>query len=308
MEWRKFIVEVPEPWQVDMMYGILYRSGIDGIEIESTEFLTLNRNERSWDYYDEQQSSCGNKIIFYLQKNDYGKPKKVISSLKKVAFENGFSIDIKTEEVFEKEWTEGWKKYFKPVRITDRIIIKPEWEEYVSKKSNEIIIEIDPGMAFGTGTHETTSLCIELLEAYVDEKAEVLDIGCGSGILSIAAAKLGAKSVTGIDIDETAVEVAKENVEKNGLTDKIRIRHGDLVKNIEKEADIVVANITAEMIISLSKNIHNILKGRKIFIISGILIEKEGLVMDALNLNGFNVLVRMRKEDWMAAALQFSGK
>lgn len=306
MKWKKYIVEVAEPWQVDMIYGVLYESGIESIEIESTECLTLNENEKGWDYCEEAQFSGVNKIIFYLQIDNYGKPVEIVNCLKTAANENEISIDIKNETVYEKDWSEGWKKYFKPIKITDRITIKPEWENYVNKKNDEVVIEINPGMAFGTGTHETTAMCIELLEQYVDENTDVLDVGCGSGILSIAAAKLGAKSITGIDIDKTVVEVAKKNVDINGLSNKVHIISGDLTKNITRKVDIVVANIMAEIIISMSKDIHNNLKGRKIFIVSGILIEKQKTVIDSLRENGFKILKLLKKGEWMAAAVQFS--
>ncbi len=305
MEWKKYIIEVPEAEQVDIVYGALYEMGIHSIEIESLEFLALNEDEKDWDYCDEEVNS-GNRIIFYLPMDYYGEP-ELMKSLKHYAFENGFKIQIKQEQVYEKQWTESWKKYFKPTKITDRIVIKPEWEIYNKENEEEIIIEIDPGMAFGTGTHETTAMCMELLESYIDEKTEVLDVGCGSGVLSIAAAKLGAQSVVGIDIDQTAVDISKENVEKNKLSDKIHIMQGDLTKNMDEKADIVVANIMAEIIVSLSKDIHNTLKGRKIFIVSGILIEKEDIVISALKSNGFNILKIIRKGDWIAAAAQYLG-
>lgn len=304
MEWVKYILEIPAE-EIETVYGILFSEGIDGIQIESNDCLTLDEEEKNWDYCDESKD-IGNRIIFYSTKED---EKNVDATLKKVkdyALANGLNIGINKNSVFEQEWTEDWKKYFKPTRITEKIVIKPEWESYEPENTDDIIINIDPGMAFGTGTHETTSMCIELLEKYIIQGDTILDIGCGSGILSIAAARLGSERVVGIDIDETAVKVSLENVDKNNLSDRIHILHGDLIKNIVVKADIAVANIIADIIILLSKDVKNNLKGKKIFIMSGILIEKEKLVLDELTKNGFEILEIYEKGEWAAMAARYN--
>lgn len=301
MEWIKYIIEVPTYEYIDVLYGVLMDFGIDGIEIESEDCLKLNEDEKDWDYCDTTLED-GNRIIYYLPKNNYGKHDKICDELKKCSLVNGFTFELKEESVFENDWSEAWKAYFKPVKITDRIVIKPDWEVYTPTSEDEIIIEIDPGMAFGTGTHETTSMCIELLERYIQGNIDVLDIGCGSGILSIAAAKLGARNVTGIDIDRKALIVSIENIEKNRLSDKIQIIYGDLTKNIDIKADVVVANIMADIIIMLSAYVESNLKGDKIFIVSGILREKEKSVLEALTSNRFQVLQVLQKGEWSAIA------
>ncbi|NLK72188.1 MAG: 50S ribosomal protein L11 methyltransferase [Clostridiales bacterium] len=303
MEWIKYIVEVPGYEHIDVLYAVLLDFGLDSIEIESQEFMQLKQDEKAWDYCDTIEQE-GNRIIFYLQKNDYGKQSEVKALLLECALKNNFTISIKEEIILEKDWSEVWKAYFKPIKITNRIVIKPEWENYEPSSDKEIIIEIDPGMAFGTGTHETTSMCIELLEKYLKDDMDVLDVGCGSGILSIAAAKLGAKNVTGVDIDLDAVSVSKENAEKNGLSDKIHIIHGDLTKDIDIKADIAVANILADIVIFLSDCIEKNLKGEKIFIASGIIREKERSVIDALVDHNFKILQVLQKGEWSAIAAQ----
>lgn len=306
MKWNKHIIELTVPEHIDAVQGFLLNHNIDSVEIESNTYMKLNTKEEDWDYYDEAGNSQKNRVVFYLPKNDYGKH-YIFDDLIQWAADFNIDIKIKQEEMEEKQWSEEWKKYFRPIKITDNIVVKPEWESYEKKSSNEIVIELDPGMAFGTGSHETTSLCIELLEEYVNEKTKVLDIGCGSGILSIAAAMLNASQVTGIDIDKTALQVAKENVEKNQLSEKVLIKYGDLNKNIELQADIAVANITAEMIMLLSENISKNLQGSKIFILSGILIEKEAKLLDVLRKNKFKILKVKRRGEWSAAAAQFRG-
>lgn len=306
MKWNKYIIELKTPEYIDAVHGFLLNHDIDSVEIESNTYMKLNTTEKDWDYYDETENEERNRVIFYLPKNDYGKP-DIADALNRWATDLRIDIKIKQEEMEEKQWTEEWKKHFHAVKITDRIVVKPEWESYEKQSSNEIVIELDPGMAFGTGSHETTSLCIELLEEYVDKNTKVLDIGCGSGILSIAAAMLDANQVTGIDIDTTAIEIARENVEKNQLSDKILIKYGDLNKNIKIKADIAVANITAEMIMLLSENIAKNLQGEKLFIISGILTEKETALLDVLRNNKFDILKVIRRGEWSAAATQFRG-
>ena len=206
--------------------------------------------------------------------------------------------------VDDADWKDKWKEYFKPVRITDRLVVKPTWEEY-EPNDGEKVIQIDPGMAFGTGTHETTSLCLKLMEKYLGDEPqdkEVLDVGCGSGILSIAAALLGCRSVTGVEIDEDAVRVAEENVELNGIGDRVEILQGDLTEGIESKADIIVANLMADLVMTLSKSAKEHLKDGGIFISSGILLEKKGIVSDAVKEAGFEIIEIAEDGEWCAIA------
>jgi len=204
-------------------------------------------------------------------------------------------------EVDDEDWSTAWKKYYKPFKLTDRIVIKPTWEEY-SAEENDIIIEMDPGMAFGTGTHETTQMCSILLDKYVKSGSEVLDVGCGTGILSIIASKLGAGKVEAIDIDEVAVKVARENIEINGESSKIRAFQGVLsdLKPEEQKYDIIVANIIANVIIDLSSLIPYYLKKNSLFITSGIIKERKQDVIEACSQNGMSCIDTIEMGEWVA--------
>lgn len=204
-------------------------------------------------------------------------------------------------EVDDEDWSTAWKKYYKPLKLTDRIVIKPTWEEYIAK-DKEIIIQMDPGMAFGTGTHETTQMCSILLDKYMKDDSEVLDVGCGTGILSIIAAKLGAKKVEAIDIDEVAVRVARENIEINNETTKITAFKGILsdLKQEEHKCDIIVANIIANVIIDLSSLIPYYLKKKSLFITSGIIKERKQEVIDACEKNGMSRIETLEMGEWVA--------
>ncbi len=193
----------------------------------------------------------------------------------------------------DSEWKDNWKEFFKPARVSERIIVKPTWEKYEldekEKKAGVRILEIDPGMAFGTGTHETTYLCIRALEEYMKRGDSVLDVGCGSGILSIAAALLGAGDCTGIEIDPVAVEVSKKNIQLNGVENIARAQYGDLTEGLEYKADIVVANLMADLVITLCGNVRRNMKQGAKFISSGIIEEKLVEVVDAMRLKGFKI-------------------
>ncbi|MCG4584994.1 50S ribosomal protein L11 methyltransferase, partial [Anaerosalibacter bizertensis] len=172
------------------------------------------------------------------------------------------------------------------------------------KKEDEIIVELDPGMAFGTGTHETTSMCIRQLENHVKKDDKVFDIGCGSGILSIVAAKLGASKVIGVDLDELPVKVSKENIVLNNVQDIVDIRRGNLLNVVDERADLIVSNIIAEIIVDLIKDIKGYLNSGGIFISSGIILEKLPLVEEALKEEGFSILEVSKMKDWACVVAQ----
>ena len=204
-------------------------------------------------------------------------------------------------EVDDEDWSTAWKKYYKPFQLTDRIVIKPTWEDYTAK-ADDVIVQMDPGMAFGTGTHETTKMCSILLDKYITQGCKVLDVGCGTGILSIISAKLGADKVQAVDIDNVAVRVAKENVEINGVTPQIEVFQGvlsDVDANTNKY-DIIVANIIANVIIDLSSLIPYYLDKNAFFITSGIIKERKQEVMDACNANGMSCIEALEMGEWVA--------
>ena len=211
------------------------------------------------------------------------------------------SLTLEHQNVQEQDWAENWKKYYKPFRAGEHLVIKPSWETY-EEKEGDLVLELDPGMAFGTGTHETTFMCMEQLEKYVTPGCKAIDVGCGSGILALAAAKLGASDVLAIDLDELAVKVAAENTKKNGLSDVVRVKHGDLLENSEEQADVIVANIIADVICFLCGPAKKHLLPGGVFICSGIIREREDDVQRALAQAGYTVCNRLAKGEWVCLA------
>lgn len=289
----------------DIVSSILYEVGAMGLTIEDpNDIVELTKRVDDWDFIDDSlfQSEFEGIII----KAYYSELEDLISIVEKV--KNRLEIEpvlagenllgkVIISTVDEKDWAESWKQYYKPKRIGEKIVIKPTWEDF-EEKSGDIIIELDPGMAFGTGTHETTIMCAEALESHVKTNSTVFDIGCGSGVLSIVAAKLGAKEVIGVDLDEVCVKVSNENIEMNKVEDIIEIRKGNLLDVVKGKANIIVANIIAEIIASITGDIGGFLEEDGLFISSGIIIEKIPLVENALIENGFKILEVRKMNSW----------
>jgi len=209
-------------------------------------------------------------------------------------------LSLTLQGVKEEDWAENWKQYYKPFRLGDHMVVKPTWEPWDTQEG-DLIIEIDPGMAFGTGTHETTAMCVGLIEKYY-RGGTLLDVGTGSGILAIAAARLGAKGIVAVDIDPDAVRVAKENVEHNGLSSAIDVREGDLLQGLSQRFDFAVANILAPVICMLAAPLKNHLMPGGRFICSGIIAEAEADVNAALLSAGYVIDEIQHKGDWVAFA------
>ena len=218
------------------------------------------------------------------------------------ALETGFdigSLEIDTLNVRDEDWSEVWKQFYKPFKAGKSLVVKPTWEPYEAQEGDRII-EIDPGMAFGSGTHETTGMCLELLEETLQGGETVSDVDTGSGILAIGAAMLGAKDILAIDIDPTAVKVAQENIEHNHLTDRIVAIEGNLLDKTDSSCDLCVANIIADVICFFAKPLTaHIVPGGK-FICSGIIKEREGDVHNALIEAGYEIIEIRRKGEWVA--------
>ena len=209
--------------------------------------------------------------------------------------------ELEIANVREEDWAENWKKYYKPFRVGRHLVVRPVWEKY-EPQAGDKIISIDPGMAFGNGTHETTSMCLGLVEDYIKPGDTVLDVGTGSGILAIASVLMGAQSALGIDLDPVAVRVANENIERNGLSGRVHAQVGDLVKGIDTQADVVFANIIADAVILLSRAVRAHMKPGGVFICSGIILEREQDVLDALAEAGFTVDRIEHRGEWSAIA------
>lgn len=206
---------------------------------------------------------------------------------------------VETNQVHEQDWANNWKKYFKPLSVGEKLLICPSWE-MVENTEHRTILSIDPGMAFGTGGHDTTRMVLEAMEPFITSDTAVLDVGCGSGVLSIAALLLGAQSALGVDIDELAVKMAVENGEKNGLQPpKYTILQGDLVQKVSGTYDLVVANIVADAILLLSPAVPAFLKPDAVYIVSGILAERGDEVANGLSACGFTVCERIERGGWV---------
>ncbi|MBQ6527819.1 MAG: 50S ribosomal protein L11 methyltransferase [Clostridia bacterium] len=216
------------------------------------------------------------------------------------------SLLLETRNVQDQDWNEVWKRFYKPFRAGTRLVVKPTWEPYEAQEG-DLIIEMDPGMAFGSGTHETTGMCLELLEHVVTPGSHVIDVGTGSGILAIGAGLLGAKDVLAIDIDPTAVKVAKENIEHNHMSEIVRPVVGNLLDGMDDVCDICIANIIADVIIGFASPLLSHIRPGGTFICSGIIKEREDDVRTALVSAGYSILRTEHRGEWVAFLSQVPG-
>lgn len=295
---------------IEEITGILMNLGINETVIENPRTaaeILEKKHDYEWDYVDECffDKDAEPKIVFYLSNDEEGKKlyDKIadeISQLAKSADQEDLGrLDMKVSVVDDEQWINSYKEHFKTIDLTENIIVKPSWEN-VPKGNTKKILELDPGMAFGTGDHATTSMCAVLMDEIGCKDKDVLDVGTGSGILAIAADLLGASDILGVDIDPTAVEVACENAKANGCGNNVRFIEGDLTKGIDFKADIVVANLMAEMIVMLTASVKKHMKPGAVFISSGILNEKKDMVIDALKKEEFSNIKTIDKGEWSA--------
>lgn len=315
MEYIETIIEIDESG-VEPALAKLSMIGIDDAEVRDprdAEEIMADKETYEWDYVDEKVAEGLGKrpeIAIYheagTEDENSAFEEQITRAMAELASDaaNGVYGDVSFGEIEvssslkdDSLWKDKWKEYFKPVHITDRMVVRPSWEEY-EEKPGEIVITIDPGMAFGTGTHETTSMCMKALEKYLTPGMKVLDAGCGSGILSIAAAKLGASDVLGVDIDNEAVRVSEENFTLNGTSGVAHAEYGDVTKGVGFTADLVCANLMAELLCMISKGAYDHLEEGGIFISSGILREKEEMVREAFDAAGFVVKEVMYDGEW----------
>ena len=308
---------------IEPALAVLSMLGIDDAEVRDprdAEEIMADKETYEWDYVDEKVSEGLGKqpeIHIYRDSSGDDEDNALVKSIEDVMHKlsddaasgaYGKGVDLGNASVSyeikdDSTWKDKWKEYFKPQHITEKIVVKPTWEEYDQAKG-EIVIEIDPGMAFGTGTHETTSMCIRALAKYVRKGMRVLDAGCGSGILSIAAARLGASEVLGVDIDKEAVRVSEENFDLNGTSDVCRAEYGDVTKGVGFKADLVAANLMAELLCMISEGVAGHLDKGGIFISSGILNEKENMVKDAYDKAGFDIIEVIHDGEWCCIAAE----
>jgi ribosomal protein L11 methyltransferase len=325
MKWIKLTLDTSTE-AVDIISSMLSDLGIEGIEIEDN--VELTEQEKKQMFVDilpiigtDDKTA---KVSFYVEttENIQSLLIDVKEGLKEISeYVPVGSGKIVISETEDKDWINSWKEYFKPFRIDENIVIKPTWEELIDKKHDDIVIEIDPGISFGTGSHETTKLCILGIKKHIKAKDLVLDVGSGSGILSIAAYKLGAGQILGVDIDPIATRVALENAQVNRInslewdiqkednipntelafaTGNLIADHGIRSRIGKDKYDLVVANILADVIIPLSDIIGDNMKKGGIFICSGIINTKEIQVREALEKNQFTILEVNRMGDWVS--------
>ncbi|EGY79526.1 50S ribosomal protein L11 methyltransferase [Peptoniphilus indolicus] len=277
----------------DNILNTLYDNEIYIFEEEGKEIIEeLDKIEKDWDFVDERILNLepGMRTFkVYFQESE----SEVVEKLKT---DLGTFGELEINEIDDEDWANNWKKYYEPVEVGDSLVIIPSWLEYNGSHTNKIYIE--PGMAFGTGTHETTYMCLEALEDYVIEDDVVFDIGCGSGILGVAATNLGAKKIVAVDIDSKCTQVSKENAILNNVEDKIEIHTANLLDVVSGKADIIVSNIIAEIIAEMVPDLKAHLEDDGLFISSGIIVEKIYMVENALIENGFEIIEKREKNGW----------
>ncbi|AOZ91740.1 50S ribosomal protein L11 methyltransferase [Paenibacillus crassostreae] len=317
MLWHEFTIQTTEE-SVEMISNFLHEAGAGGVSIEESGTLNKVRDTKYGEFYDKPLNDIpeGQAEIkgYFSEESDMD----MIVPILKQRIEELSQYDIDTGEVRyelkivdEDAWANAWKQYFKPIRISNTLTIKPTWEEYTPEVEGEKIIHLDPGMAFGTGTHPTTTLCLRTLENVIQGGEEIIDVGTGSGILAIGAILLGAKHVLALDLDTVAVHSAKENATLNEMEGSITVKESDLLSVFKHQQEginlgvtvpvkMVVANILAEVILLLIDDVYQVLEPEGIFITSGIYKNKEQVVQEALIASNFEIIDVNREEEWIA--------
>lgn len=292
MKYIELLLKTRDEKRNDVL-NILYDNDIYVFEEEGKEIIDeLDKSEKDWDFVDETILNLEPGIRtfkIYFQESEMDLVNKLNMKLKDLG-------EVILETTDDEDWANNWKKYYEPVEVGDNLVIIPSWLDYEGSHDNKIYIE--PGMAFGTGTHETTYMCLEALEDYVIEDDVIFDIGCGSGILSVAAVKLGARNVVAVDIDRKCTQVSEENAQLNNVTDKMQIYTANLLDVVKGKADIIVSNIIAEIIVEMIPDLKKHLENDGIFISSGIIVEKIDMVENALVENGFEIVEKREKNGW----------
>ncbi|MBQ5330441.1 MAG: 50S ribosomal protein L11 methyltransferase [Oscillospiraceae bacterium] len=304
---------------IEPLTGRLMNIGVTGFEIvDSADFDEfLERKDGNWDYYDDSLDELKNAettVSFYVPENAQGAEilkaaLGQLSEMKELDEDFGRLVLVTDRHLKESDWENNWKQYFKPFTVGERLAVKPSWEEF--SDPGRVILEIDPGSSFGTGQHNTTRLCLEFLDGLVKGGERVLDLGCGSGILGIAALLLGAESVTAVDIDENSTRIAGENFEKNALPPRSYTIHtgnilsdSGLAGRLGTGYDIITANIVADVLIGMAPMFRSFLKKGGTLIVSGIIDTRADDVRSALLDRGFTVKEERASENWLAISLE----
>ena len=320
MEWTEVNIYTTTEG-IELLCSKLGDIGIKGFSIKDAEDFKefLENKNGQWDYIDDDLmglSECETCITVYIPTNGQGAEmliaiKSMLAEMKAADTEGVYGrLEAEMSNIREEDWANNWKQYFKPFKVGEKLVIKPSWEEY-DNSDGRIILEIDPASSFGTGKHHTTRLCLEVLEKYLNKGDKLLDMGCGSGILSIGAMLLGADSAVAVDIEENAAATAKENALKNNIpADKYRTYFGNILTDekladeIDDKYDIIAANIVADVLIAMKDSFRRYLRDGGILIVSGIIEERMDEVIDALISAGFKAPEPEVREGW--AAVKFT--
>lgn len=295
----RVIFEADDPDTAEeLIAGLFYDAGLQGVVTEDpTDGAGL-------DWADQDVHRPGHHaVIGYFPKNpDLDLRLKKLDADLAALVQWGIKTRVTTVEMDQEDWAESWKAYFWPEKVGQAVVVKPTWRDYTAGPG-EIVIEIDPGMAFGTGTHATTALCIGMLESHVKPGDRFLDVGTGSGILMVTAALLGAGSLAGIDNDPVAVEVAETNLRLNGIdSDRWQVAVGDLVSAVDGPFDLVTANILSEVILTLLDSVARVMAPGGLFVCSGIIEENRDRVSAKMAACGFDILEVRERDSWVAIA------
>lgn len=300
-KWQELTIEVNREAE-EAASNILIESGSQGVAIEDSADYFGNVGRYGELFPEVEQLETVKITAYYSESSDIETIKEEITSrLKELAtfgLETG-QVQLLTKELAEEDWAENWKKYYEPARITHDLTIVPSWTDYQASAS-EKIIKLDPGMAFGTGTHPTTKMSLFALEQVLRGGETVIDVGTGSGVLSIASSLLGAKNIYAYDLDDVAVRVAQENIDLNKNTDNIQVSTGDLLKGVTVQSDVIVANILADILIHLTDDAFHLLKDQGYLIMSGIISEKLDLVLNSAQESGLFLETHMTQGEWHA--------
>lgn len=302
MNWTELTIQVPVE-QADTAADIANMAVPYGIYIEDYSDLEQGAREIAHiDLIDEALlQKDRQKALIHIYISEEENAAEALCYLEAQLDAAGITHTLRESQVKESDWADNWKRFFKCTEIGEKLVIRPSWESYEGDGSRQVL-DLDPGAAFGTGTHATTRLCLELLEKYAGPGKTMLDIGCGSGILSIAAALLGCDSCVGVDIDPLAVKVAGENAARNQVEKRVRYICGDLAERVEGRYPILCANIVADVIIRLAPEAGRYLTDGGVFICSGIIDIRAAEVEEALQQNGYTVIEMKEQDNWRAYA------
>lgn len=312
MKWAEISIKTTHE-ATEVIAEIFHELGASGVVIEDPELVNTYRVSGAWDYTDIPEATNTEIVTVkaYLPVDEelddkLAAFKQRVDALANHDIDKGLG-DINCTQIQDEDWATSWKEFFHPVKVGDLIVIKPSWEEY-NESPDDILIELDPGMAFGTGTHPTTSMCIRLLEEIITGGMKVFDVGTGSGVLAIAAAKLGANKVSAVDYDAVAVRVAGENITANGVEEIVSVGQSDLLQNVAGTADVIIANIIADIIIRLLDQIPQKLEKDGMLIASGIIADRLSDVTKAVLDHGLTVDRVIEEGGWVAMVIRNGGR